>query len=64
MRPSVGQTEAPWPLLRGAGLGSFLEVLDAQSALLTASTQLVSARLAAWEARASFDRALGRGLEP
>jgi outer membrane protein len=48
----------------GAGLGSFLEVLDAQSALLTASTQLVSARLAAWEARASFDRDLGRGLEP
>lgn len=44
----------------GAGLGSFLEVLDAQSALLTASNQLAAARLAAWEARASFDRAIGR----
>ncbi len=44
----------------GAGLGSFLEVLDAQSALLTASNQSVSAHLAAWEARAAFDRAVGR----
>ncbi len=45
-----------------AGLGSFLEVLDAQSALLTASNQLAAARLAAWEARAEFDRAIGRAL--
>jgi len=48
----------------GAGLGSFLEVLDAQSALLTASNQRVSAHLAAWEARAAFDRSLGRALPP
>jgi len=45
-----------------AGLGSFLEVLDAQSALLTSSNQLAAARLAAWEARAEFDRAIGLPL--
>lgn len=42
-----------------AGLGSFLEVLDAQAALLNASNQHVQARLAAHTARAAFDRAAG-----
>lgn len=47
----------------GAGLGSFLEVLDAQAALLTASNQLVLARVAAHQASAAFDRALGLAPE-
>lgn len=42
-----------------AGLGTFLEVLDTQAALLTASNQHVQARLAALSARAAFDRAAG-----
>lgn len=42
-----------------AGLGDFLDVLDAQNAWLNASNGLVQARLTAGQARAAFERALG-----
>lgn len=42
-----------------AGLGTFLDVLDAQSSLLTAQTNLVNAQSAVDQARASLSHAIG-----
>ncbi len=42
-----------------AGIGTFLEVTDAQTTLLTANTNLVNARSAVDQARAALSRAIG-----
>lgn len=42
-----------------AGIGTFLEVIDAQNSLLSSSNALVNALLAVWEARVQFDYAIG-----
>lgn len=46
-----------------AGLGTFLDVLDAQAALLTARTQRVNAEMAVAQARAALARAVGTPLD-
>ncbi|HOQ28893.1 MAG TPA: TolC family protein, partial [Armatimonadota bacterium] len=46
-----------------AGLGTFLDVLDAQAALLTARTQRVNAEVAVAQARAALARAIGTPLD-
>jgi len=46
-----------------AGLGTFLDVLDAQSALVTAQTNLVNAKSAVDQARASMNHAIGRPVQ-
>jgi outer membrane protein TolC len=43
-------------------VGTFLEVTDSQTSLLTANTNLVNARSAVDQARAAFSRAIGQGL--
>lgn len=45
-----------------SGIGTFLEITDAQTALLTANTNLVNARSAVDQARAALSRAIGAGL--
>lgn len=45
-----------------AGLGTFIDVLDAENALLTAQTNEVNARTAVDTARAALARAMGLGL--
>lgn len=45
-----------------AGIGTFLEVTVAQTALLTANTNLVNSRSAVDQARAALSRAVGAGL--
>ena len=46
-----------------SGLGTFLDVLDAQAALLTARTQRVNAEMAVAQARAALARAVGTPLD-
>jgi len=46
----------------GSGLGTFLDVLDAQSALLTAQTNLVNAQTSVEQARSSLNHAIGQPL--
>jgi outer membrane protein TolC len=45
-----------------AGLGIFLDVIDAQAALTTANANLVNAQSALDQSRAALYRALGRPI--
>jgi outer membrane protein TolC len=45
-----------------AGVGTFIDVTDAQAALLTARTNHVNAQTAVAQARAALDRAMGAAL--
>jgi outer membrane protein len=47
-----------------AGVGTFIDVIDAQTALLTADTNRVNAQSAVNQARAALNRAIGAAITP